>query len=196
MSEAFSPLQSNKLPSDIPAPETLRNPEEFLKAFRNSEIYHKLMDEFFLNKTLAPDVTLEDKQQVLEGDDRCRIALIKFVFDRVIDEEVDLNFPNFSYDPKYYTESFNNKLKEYFSIIDLRKDMPSSVGSERLAAYDTDKRVAHNAAASELVKTLGVPHKLARGIVQVFAVQEQHETLENILHSESAVSGPPTGSRR
>ena len=155
-------------------PQLFSNPAEYLNYFRDSDTYKNACAKFFEGKRLSQDVSEIDKRTAFEGDETCRKSLIEFART----QDVVLR-----YAPEYYGEDFRENINDYFSLIkDFDKGRVS--GREGIAAYDRLRGSYHDAAAQVLIGSMGVPHRLARGLIQVMTIQEGLDTFDSAGQDE------------
>ncbi len=155
-------------------PQIFNDPVEYLNYFRDSDTYKNTYIKFYEGKKLSSDVSEADKRDVFEGDETCRKLLIEFA--RTQDKVL-------SYAPEYYSEDFRENIKDYFSLIqDYDKGRIS--GHDGISAYDRLRGSYHDAAAQVLTASTGVPHRLARGLIQVMTVQKGLDTFDSAGQDE------------
>lgn len=155
-------------------PQLFNDPVEYLTCFRDSASYRNSYVKFYEGKEFSQDVSEIDKRDVFEGDETCRKSLIEFA--RTQDMIL-------KYTPEYYDESFKDNIKDYFSLIkDFAKGRVS--GGEGVAAYDRLRGSYHDAAAQELSDSMGISHRLARGLIQVMTIHEGLDTFDSAGQDE------------
>lgn len=160
---------------------TVVNPHEFFQNFRQSPRYQKAFVSFYQGKTLAPDVTEKEKQEVFESrSDGAREVFIEYA----------QHDAHFRYDPStgFYPSAVIAALSDYVKHVqDTEKAFRKGATQDEIQNLDLLRSRYHTSAAEALTLKGIVPNeRFGKAFARLVLIQNGLDTYKNALITDAA----------